>query len=199
MAENGRHAVTIERTDDEAGAFGDGLVVGGNGMRRVVAGVVDDDFRARRIGMCRFDVVGEEAIPDGRPRARQWAGEGQQQRDLGRHLVAFAHALVARDRAHGLVEHGGGTRHATELTLSLDHPGAHRVVGLQRATEFGQRLRAHAGEEGKDFPAVLFAIEAAQLSVELNARLRGAPGIVRRGLRAGTQFGQPLVDLRRHA
>jgi len=110
-----------------------------------------------------------------------------------------AGALVAADGADRLVEHGRRAGDAAQLGLRLDHPRLQRIVRRESGAAVGERLSAQAGEQREDLLAVFLPVDAAELPVELDPGLRGAPGIAGGRLRSCAQFSEALVDLRRHA
>ena len=89
----------LQWPDHVIGAIGDGLGVGGDGIRRVLAGVVDAQFRAALA--CVGEVGAQEAVADRLGDGRELRVQRQQQCDAVRRLISLGLQRAAAGRLHG--------------------------------------------------------------------------------------------------
>ncbi len=192
--------LALQRSDDMVGAVGYRLLVRGDRIRRRLAGIVDAHVRTMRI--VAREVRGEKSVADRLRHGRELRIERQQQRDVLGRRVAFALVRAGMARLHRADRSARPrlrARHRlTFRTQRLFDPRTQRIVGLQRFGARLQRVSIERGERIDDFLAVLVAVGALEIVIELGARARGAIAVARGDVGARTQLERAGAKLRRH-
>ena len=182
--------LALQRTDDVIGAVAHRLVVGRDRIGRRLAGIVDAHLRPA-LGVVG-EIRGEEAVANRLRHAGQLCAERQQQRDILQRLVAFGlqrAVLVRTDRADRLARTRQIAREYLALAAQgLFHPRAHRIAGRQCVHAGLQRVRIGGAERIDELLAILFAIGAVQITIELRACTRRRERIAASEIGARAQF-----------